>query len=189
MLSIAYSDFTADFREARASEGFLYIADSGWRPAKPNKANVAKAFFINNMTENSAKQIRLEYHTCYQLLTAILTAILREFGWMERVSLSGIRALIPVASSVASTPRRWLPNPLASSSIVNSSEIALHFGAAGAKIGLYQGWATSIHCFGRPFGRKGNLWIGVHSRRTLPEPPWARWGRARSGAYPPGPRP
>jgi len=40
MLSIAYSDYRADFREVRASEGFLYIADLRWRPAKPNKANV-----------------------------------------------------------------------------------------------------------------------------------------------------
>ena len=52
MLSIAYSDFRADFAELRASETFLYIADLGRRPAKPNKASVAKAFFINNMTKN-----------------------------------------------------------------------------------------------------------------------------------------
>jgi len=92
MLSIAYSDFRAGFREVRTSEGFLSIADLGRRPAKPNKANLPKAFVINNMTEKSAKQTQLAYHTCYQLLTAILTAFFKKFGWMGRGSLSVIRA-------------------------------------------------------------------------------------------------
>jgi len=92
MLSIAYSDFMADFREVRTSEGFLYIADLGSRPAKPNRANLSKAFFINNMTEKLEKQTQQAYHACYQLLAAILTAIFRKFGWKRRGSLSGIRA-------------------------------------------------------------------------------------------------
>jgi len=92
MLSIAYSDFRAGFREVRTSEGFLSIADLGRRPAKPNKANLPKAFVINNMTEKSAQQTKLAYHTCYQLLTAILTAIFRKSGWKGLISLSGIRA-------------------------------------------------------------------------------------------------
>jgi len=92
MLSIAYSDLRADFREVRTSEGFLYIANLWRRPAKPNKANVAKAFFINNMNEKLAKQTQRAYPTCYQLITAILTAIFRKFGWKRRGSLSGIRA-------------------------------------------------------------------------------------------------
>src|SRR5208282_1763266 len=64
----------------------------GRRPAKPNKANVAKAFFINNMTDKSAKQTQRTHPNCYQLLTTILGAIFRKFGWKGRVSLSGIRA-------------------------------------------------------------------------------------------------
>jgi len=92
MLSIAYSDFRAGFREVRTSEGFLSIADLGRRPAKPNKANLAKAFVINNMTEKSEKETQLAYHTFYQLLTAILTAFFNKFGLMGGGSLSGIRA-------------------------------------------------------------------------------------------------
>jgi len=92
MLSIAYSDFKADFREVRTSEGFLYIADLGRRPAKPNKATVAKAFVINSITEKSEKQTQWPYPAFYQLLAAILTTILRKFGWKGRGSLSGIGA-------------------------------------------------------------------------------------------------
>jgi hypothetical protein len=90
--SIAYGDFGADFREVRASEGLLYIADWGRRPRDPNKPNAVKILFINNMAERSVKQTQLTYHTCYQLLAAILTASLRKFGWKGRGSLSRIRA-------------------------------------------------------------------------------------------------
>src|SRR5208282_2728651 len=92
MLSIAYSDFMADFREVRTSEGFLSIADLGMRPAKPNKANVAKAFVINIITEKSEKQTQWPYPAFYQLLAAILGAILSKFGWKRGTSLSRIRA-------------------------------------------------------------------------------------------------
>ncbi len=92
ILSIAYSDFRVDFRELRTSEGFLYIADFGRRPAKPNKANVVKAFVINNMTEKSARQTQRAYHSCYQLLAAILPPSFRKFGWERGASLSRIRA-------------------------------------------------------------------------------------------------
>jgi len=91
-LSIGYSDFVADFREVRTSEGFLYIADLGRRPAKPNKAKIAKAFVIDGIAEKSEKQTQWPYHAFYQLLAAILTAILSKFGWKGRGSLPGIRA-------------------------------------------------------------------------------------------------
>ncbi|MGO9269272.1 MAG: hypothetical protein ACLQOO_03260 [Terriglobia bacterium] len=73
-------------------KGFFSIADLGRRPAKPNKANAAKAFFINNMTYKLAKQTQPTYPTCYQLLTAILAAIFSKFGWKRGASLSRIRA-------------------------------------------------------------------------------------------------
>ncbi len=91
ILSITYSDFIADFREVRTSEGFLYIADLERRPAKPNKANFVKVCIINNMNEKSAKQTQFTYPAFYQLLAAILTAILRKFRWKGRGSLSRIR--------------------------------------------------------------------------------------------------
>jgi len=73
------------------------ISTFEFRHAKPNKANRAKTFVSNNMTEKSAKQTQRRYPYCYQLLTAILAPIFREFGWKGRGSLSGIRA----------TPRGW----------------------------------------------------------------------------------
>ena len=93
-LTERYTDKVTHFHAGQRSIIHIgdYIADLGRRPAKPNRANLAKAFFINNMTEKLAKQTKPAYHACYQLLAAILTAIFRKFGWKRRGSLSGIRA-------------------------------------------------------------------------------------------------
>jgi len=98
MLSIAYSDFRAAFREVRTSEGFLSIADLGRRPANPNKPKAAKTLVINIMTDKSAKQTQLAYRTYYHLLTEISTPIFRKFGWRRGASLSRIQATLAAES-------------------------------------------------------------------------------------------
>jgi len=89
--SIAYSDSRADFREVSTDQRFLYCR-FGWHgPTNPNKPNLTKTFVINNMPEKLQKKTKRHYRTCYQLFTAILTAIPRNFGWMGGASLSRIR--------------------------------------------------------------------------------------------------
>jgi hypothetical protein len=90
--SITYSDFRADFRRIDSDRRFLYCRFGWRRPAKPNQANVAKAFVISNVGEKSVNQTEPAYRTCYPLFTAILAAIIKEFGWKRRGSLSRIRA-------------------------------------------------------------------------------------------------
>jgi len=90
--SIPYSDFRAAFREIDSDRGSLHRRFGRLRAAKPNKANVAKAFFVNNMTEELAKQTQRTYHASNQLLTAILTPICRKFEWKGCTSLPGISA-------------------------------------------------------------------------------------------------
>ena len=63
-----------------------------FRRTDPNKPNGPKTLVFNSMIQKSAKQTQRTYHTCYQLLTAILAPISGKFGSKGPGSLLGIRA-------------------------------------------------------------------------------------------------
>jgi len=85
VLSIAYSDSRADFREVSTDQRFLYSRFGWWGPTNPNKPNVAKHFIINGITAKSAKQTQPTYHIYYQLLTAILAPVSRNLDGSDVV--------------------------------------------------------------------------------------------------------